>query len=363
LANQPFDVEVINPRERPLSSDIDLIGTYASQMLREFLIHAYAHRFSITDPTSVASSGFLGSGFRVTAANPAAMTAVVSSGLGFFYDATDLPSAIGGVAGLNDLSAYKPITLTSDQSIPVPAADPGNPRIDIVEVKQSRRIIDPTSRDVLNVGTGAFDPNTVSKTLTFNLNGTATVNGTGPINYKVGTPAVVPVAPTPDAGYTKIAEIDVPALAVTLPQSRFRDFRRLIFPGGVGEVLAKFTITTAPLTTFSNLVAPPGVLVGITNGGGVNANLYVFCGDAFAYARTEVLHGDALTDTSEGQHGGASISPTNIAGGEVAVLQPVALQTIISPGQPALRLSATTLPGDGGPLSSSTYYTIVKFGL
>lgn len=282
MANQPFDREVINVRERPLSSDLDFAFSYGDQALREALRRELSVRNSISDPTSTPQSGFFGTGFFVKPNSPAAMSVFVSQGLGFLDDPADAPSAIGGIVGVNDLSPYKPLSLTTDELINVPASDPGNPRIDIVEVKADRRLMDPTTRDILNPGTGVFGGASVNKTLAFNQNGRSSVNGSGSINYKTGTPAGVPVAPATTAGYTKIAEIDVPAASTTIIGSRIRDLRRMIWRDGIGRASMKISVpsNTAGFTvaTISELVAPPGVRIaatGIGNWGSPNNNANV----------------------------------------------------------------------------------------
>jgi hypothetical protein len=170
MADKPFDREVINVRERPLSSDVDLIGSYADQAIRETLRQIYSKRTSFSDPTNVPSpSGFIGSAFAPRAAAVPAMTVTVKAGLGFIDNPADVPFTVGGVSGVNDLSPFKPLTLTADEVITVPAADPVNPRIDIIEVQYDRRLQDASSRDILNPITGIFAPGAVNKTLSFNL--------------------------------------------------------------------------------------------------------------------------------------------------------------------------------------------------
>jgi len=172
----------------------------------------------------------------VTPTSPESMGVNVSLGLGYQDDPSDVPSGIGGVSGLDDLSEFKPLYLTSVQTLTVPGADPTNPRVDIVEVKFNRDLGNPLSRDVLNIVTGQFVPTIVQKTLSFCLDGLTSVNGSQPINYKTGTPAGSPTPPAVDAGYIKIAEIRVEALSTTVPATKITDFRSVLFPAVVQDL-------------------------------------------------------------------------------------------------------------------------------
>lgn len=290
MSNQPFDEEVINVRERPLSSDLNLASSYSALSLQETSAQMYAQRASFQSTQSnpmvpVGGASFIGSAFACRPFSPAGMIVQLDPGLGFFNDNTP-STAIGEISGLNDPSIFKPLSLSATEQINVPASDPTNARIDIVEVLVSnaggRRLTDSSSRDVLDPTTGTFIPAAVFKTLSYNLNGTSTINGIGPINYKTGTPAGSPVAPVADAGYVKIAEITVAAGATSLAGTTIRDFRVPMFPGGYGLLQGTLAIsggaTSAQLE--SGLAVPPGMCAAATYAGVPNApasaNLFVW---------------------------------------------------------------------------------------
>lgn len=290
MSNKPFDREVINLLERPLSTDVNEIGSYADLALRELVLRTFSGRAAFSDDRNAilpaaGGAAFIGSGFRVRGVT-GSLQVTVDSGLGFFDDNTTA-SSVGGVGGVDDLSLIKPLTLTALETINVPAADPTNPRMDIVEVQFDRRLMDATSRDVLNPVTGQFTPGAVNKTLSYNQNGRSTVNGVGSINYKTGTPAASPSGPAVDAGYVQIGQVLVPALATAVLPSNVNDQRLLMAPGNALRVSGRYAYnsTTGPTggLTLQQLSAPPGVQVGafVTYGAGASAadlQLYMVAG-------------------------------------------------------------------------------------
>lgn len=231
MANKPFDLEVINVRERPLSTDLNLASSYQSGTLR--YLTRMLSRFqdenvsSYNRDVSTDRGGFIADAFLVKPTSPASLNVVVKNGLGFVVDPlgpadSNIGSAlVPGISGLNDLDPYRPIILQADHTFAVPTPDPVNARIDIIEVKVDRRLTDAALRAVLDPGTGVFNPTNVFKTLEWAVDGDTGTNTTGGnstagLSYKTGTPAVGPVAPATSAGYVKVAEIRVPAAATTI---------------------------------------------------------------------------------------------------------------------------------------------------
>lgn len=273
MSGKPFDREVINALERPLSSDVNEVGSYADLALREFIMNLTAERNGAVDDSrkivpTVGGAVFLGAGFKTRALGSPAMQVQLDPGLGFYNDNTPT-SSVSNVSGVDDLSVIKPLALTASEIIAVPAADPVNPRIDIIEVKIDRRMTDSSLRDVLNVSTGQFQPGAVNKTLSYNQNGRSTVGGVGSINYKVGTPAATPVAPAVDAGYVKIAEVDVFANASAINTVNIRDFRFMVGPQGRLPFAFRVTTARVPGVGFSGtypqlsrVITPPGMQIG-----------------------------------------------------------------------------------------------------
>ncbi len=255
--NNDFDTTIINVRERPLSSDINQISCQEYQTIRDMIATMYA---------IPSTGGFIGQSFRVEAASGSTMNVTVGFGddFGFQVNPADVPTNINGALQLNDLSIYKPMCLSAVEDIAVPAADATNPRIDIVEVQYSRQLGNPQSRGILNQVTGVFDATLVDKTMSFNLNGTSTVNGTGPINYKTGTPGATPTEPIVDAGYTKIGAIYVPANATGIYAPNVGDRRALLAPDGICTIHGHARLDLSTETwDVANIQAPPGVSVAL----------------------------------------------------------------------------------------------------
>ncbi len=297
MADKPFDREVINQRERPLSSDVNTGWSYADQTARYVtdVLHRWRARNG-GDPAALTPlSGFVGDSFRVIPASPAAMQVVVSSGLGYYVDAAENATDIGsgltpGVLGVDDNQRMHPLPLSAAQALNVPAADPVNPRIDIVEVKLDRRLQDPTSRQILDPATGLFSALAVNKTLAFDLDGRTGINTTGGdsttgIAYKTGVAAGAPVAPATSTGYVKIAEVYVGAAVTTLAEGVIRDTRTPIAPDNAIRVSARAQFSTDGLSVPSNagastivISAPAGLKVAIIADTAAEARLLVFGG-------------------------------------------------------------------------------------
>lgn len=285
MANNPWDRTVINTRERPLSSDINQAQSQIDRTLRFFLDQLFIGRRAPNDDrvATLPSQGFIGGGFKVREESPIGLSVLLSSGQGFQANATDTPSSIGGVTSVDDLSRYKPLVVLSDVTIAVPAADPTFDRIDIVEVAFNRRLADPTSRDILNPSSGAFEPETVNKSLAWNMEGsvgivTTPASSTTAIGYKAGNPSATPTTPPTTAGYIRIAEVVVAAAATQINDEDIKDLRDLLAPYDLRYVSAQADLA-AP--TLDKLCAPPGVMVAANNSGGT-FRLYVIAGDVGA---------------------------------------------------------------------------------
>lgn len=268
MANNQFDRTAINVRERPLADDINSAQSQLDRTLRYVIDQLFVPRASDTDERKASAplSGFIGDGFRVRESSPVGLSVALASGLGFQSVPTDVPNAIGGVPGIDDLSRYKPLPLLADVTINVPAADPTNARIDIVEVAFNRRLTDSTTRDVLNASTGAFDPTSVNKTLAFSMSsadiGTVTTpaNNTTAIGYKAGLPSGTPSIPPTTPGYVKIAEILVGNGVTQVNQEDITDLRLLLGLFNRLEASIRFTSpTTAVPCTIDSVQAPHGV--------------------------------------------------------------------------------------------------------
>lgn len=265
MSAKPFDREIVNNLERPISADINQIGTYADQEIRHVLWNLFATRSSLSSDVAInqplaLSAAFIGAGFKVRGST-SALQITLDAGLGFLNDNASA-TGVSSITGVDDVEKIKPLTLTATETITVPSADVTNPRIDIVEVKFDRRLTDSTFRDILTPSTGLFTQTSVSKTLTYNQNNRSSVGGSGSINYKSGTPAAGPSAPSADAGYVTIAQVYVPANATAIGPTGVMDLRRLLFQGGIMRIGGMVNVGPSGTTTsLKALSAPPGVEV------------------------------------------------------------------------------------------------------
>lgn len=274
--NNPFDRMNIGLRERPLSSDLNRMQSQHDRTIREVCRALLSGRASNTSSALQSRHGFIGTGFRVVPSNPAAMSVQVSAGHGFMYDAVDLPSDIGAtdLEGVDDLSPYKPVALMSPITFAVPAA-PGAPnsRIDIIEVKVDRRLENALTRRQLDVATKTYLDHSFFKTLAWVLDGrtgivTSPANSTAGLSYKIGTAANPGTVPATTAGYVKIAQVHVSNTTITITGAELSDWRPMLGDGGIirGSISWRQRWNAGtPIVDIKNIIAPPGVDVGITS--------------------------------------------------------------------------------------------------
>ena len=277
MANKPFDREIINVRERPFSSDINLSEYYADLSLRETIKNLITPRTSVSNPDPLFSTTarFLGASFKVVPTSPVSGSVIISKGLGF-VGSTDADININNVLGLNDTSQMKPLVLSSNKLVDVPTPDPLLDRIDIIEVKSEYLTTDSTSRDIFNAVTGVFNPIPVPKTFSWALDQslgyvTAPSDSTTAIGYKEGLAHASPTVPSTTAGYTKIAEVLVSAGATSFSQGRIIDFRKLVAPSGQIKVTGKIELPSLMVfnetdlsvlkPTLTEVSSPPGIIV------------------------------------------------------------------------------------------------------
>jgi hypothetical protein len=284
MANQPFDTTIINPLERPKSSDINAAQSEIHRDLRDYLFRAYAMSDGADVVTATAQTGFVGRGFVVEPTSPASMDLTIAQGIGF-QATNDTTSAVGGVVGLNDLSYYKPLLLSGSHVVTVPTAPVAVfCRRDLIEVRYNRALTDATLSDVYSTASGVFTSQTINKTMTFDLvndavqyipAGSATAP-TASIVYRSGvlvahdTDADFLNAPIPstDSGYVAIAVVNVGPSLTAVTAGHIADWRPLLSADKRFEVVGSATlgggnITTAPYSsptiTNLNLRAPAGV--------------------------------------------------------------------------------------------------------
>ena len=274
--NNLFDQVIIPIRQRPLSDDHNRAQSQLYRTMRGLQRLLFSRRANgstpFTNDGGIAQSGFVWDGFKVDPASPAAMSVRLRAGVGYYDDGASAPTDIDGALATDDRESFKPLVLSATQALTVPAADPTNPRIDIVEVAYDLRAEQPTSVDIkAAVPPFNFVPTVKNKILAWLQDGRVSVNGVGGglarINYKTGTPAGSPTAPTVTAGYVKIAEVVVDAAVTTIAQNKIRDLRLLLAPGGQLRAAFRATIrgTTAGVGAPTILAAslPPGCSLAI----------------------------------------------------------------------------------------------------
>lgn len=281
MADAPFDQTNIGLRERPVSSDHNRNSSQFHRTIRELMQRVYERTTLVRSSGHIVTpvlavggpvGGFVGSGFYVTPSNPAAMSVVVNAGLGFRYDAADIATDIGAtdLEAVNDLSPYKPLSLLGNVTMAVPTAPSSpNSRIDIIEVRNARRLTDATTRRQLDPGTESWDDHVFNKTLTYATDGSTGVvtdpaASTAALSYKVGTAANPGVVPATTTGYTKIAEVLVGSSTTAITMAELIDRRAMLMPGGLIHASCRFSLfwnSGSPSVQITDIIAPPGVEV------------------------------------------------------------------------------------------------------
>ena len=299
MSNEQFNRMILNPRERPLSSDINQAQSQLDRTQREILKAMFASRTGPMVDTSAFVAGFIGDGFKVRAAAIPDMTTTVTAGMGFYQDPADVPAAIGGIIGLDDYCSYKPLPLIAPLVIPTPTAPgAGQERWDIIEVAVIRRAEGPLVRETFDPTTSTFVSGLVNKTLSFTMDtefGYAPAPGgsVDGISYVQGVAAAVgaAVVPAVTPGYQKIGEVYVGATVVAINPGDINDCRRMLFPGGVGHLAMSWIQRTAADVPASLLVqGSPGVEATVMAQGPLGGIIYVKAGGQMTGLLPGVAH-------------------------------------------------------------------------
>lgn len=374
-----FDRTILNPRERPLSSDINQMMSQLNQTVREMARSLFLpHPSNAYDVASgfTPLSGFLGDGLMVL--TPASgMVVTVKAGLGFLWDTGKLAASIDGVSGLDDSAGYYPCYLASDMSIALDAApSAGNERYDIIEVSLDRRRQDTASRDVLNPSTGIFEPTSLLKTLAYYLDGRNGRVGPGGgsstagVSYKVGTAAATGTATPPSvtSGYAKLATIYVGSGVSSIAQNRIVDTRQMIQPGG-GVLPFAFrvvhTVGTPDVVAVQTLPGCPAgmrVFARALGSAGGEVKFYVVCGGHYSMGHApSVVALDQIMQGSVGSPGATSIvanvtapAAARMTTGELALMDAnaqAALYAHATYGQDYITFSAVPITTELGPFT------------
>jgi hypothetical protein len=288
MANEQFNRMILNPRERPLSSDINQAQSQLDRTQREILKAMFASRTGPMVDTSAFVAGFIGDGFKVRAAAIPDMTTTVTAGMGFYQDPADVPAAIGGIIGLDDYCSYKPLPLIAPLVIPVPTAPAAfMERWDIIEVAVTRRAENGLVRETFDPTTSAFVAGLVNKTLSFSLDsefGYAPAPGgsVDGISYVQGVAAAVgaAVVPAVTPGYQKIGEVYVGSSVTAIPAYVLNDYRKMLAPGGVVRMSLDWTQNTAAVPSALHIAAPPGVVATIRAATAAGGYIIIIAGGA-----------------------------------------------------------------------------------
>lgn len=271
MADNPFDQTNYGLRERPVSADWNQLSSQLYQTIRE--VHRFQHdaRVSSSSSTAQSVSGFHGAGLRVVPSSSPGMSVVVSAGLGFLFAPTDVPTDLGAtdLESVDDRSPYKPLIVQTPQTFNTPVAPSApNSRIDIVEVRNPRRLENAIPRRQLDPNTLTYDDHVFFKTMAFQIDNLqcGTVNdpspSTAPLSYKVGTAGNPGLVPPTTPGYLKIAEVLVGNTTTSVLGANVVDRRSILSMGGVSRGNIRFQLqwnAGAPIVNVLSVSSPPGI--------------------------------------------------------------------------------------------------------
>jgi len=297
--NNAFDRTILNPKERPLSSDLNQHFSQVDLMIKEIMRGFFLPHSQFANQAGVSSftprSGFIGDSFFVTTNGSA--NVFVQPGLGFIFGALGSATPIDAVAGLLDLANFYPVYMPAALTIPIPAPGAGNERYDIIEVKLDVRRQDSASRDFYDPVAEIYSPQLVFKTLSYVLDSTRYGTVTSPssstagISLKKGTAATIGSAlpPATTAGYTRLAIVYSSGASPAINQNNVQDRRRLLWPDNAASIAFKvLQVPGAPdaVTFYDYPVAPAGVRLAARSlaPSGGQMRFYIFAGEAATVA-------------------------------------------------------------------------------
>lgn len=300
MSNNTFDRVILNNREKPLSDDNNREWSQEDRTIRDVLrslslIHPAAAG-TASNGYSPQNPAFIGDAFFVEPNG--GMVVKLRAGIGFVFNAADVPTNIDAVVGLDDRSPFKPVLLMADQNLTIDAGVPGGQeRIDIIEVKPFRRRTDANTRTVLDPGSGVGVPTSVLKNLSWVLDGevgqvVTPSSSTAGISVKkgtlqavgtYGTPTYDQGVPTVTPGYVKIGQIYLGPAVAAVAAGDLVDSRKLWAPYGQMMCSMRFTQVngTPDVVTMLGSVLPPGVRAAVrgTGNNGQPVEVFLFVGD------------------------------------------------------------------------------------
>lgn len=259
MANKPFDYTVINPLERPTSSDLNQLQGEAHSDARALM----RRMFYDGGGTGTGSmEGFFPRDFPVYPTSTPSLSVDMYPGIGFLNGAAQ--TDIGGIAGLNDPYSYQVVTNTAIKNITVQgAASSGNHRYDLIQVRSlvdSERLTDSTVTDIYNPSLNSFGGASRYKTLTTDINGQTvqviayTGTPTAPLSYVIGQETAIisglPTPPSVASGYLPVALILVTDTTTAINSGDITDQRPLLsFPFALLPAYGVDTIPYAAIQT------------------------------------------------------------------------------------------------------------------
>lgn len=249
--SNPFDVRVVNPLERPTSTDFNVAQAAARTSVQTLAELCLDMRQAVGSPYN---SGFIDSGFVVSSKTPSGMAVQINPGIGFaHYFSMPANTNIGGVPGLDVFASAPtiPIVLTTPRTIPILTAPlSGFMRRDIVAVKTltstDALLSDQVTTDIFNPLSQVFAPSLRFKTLGWCLDDVSievlpeggAPSATEKLLYIPGTeqPYSEPndlltyTLPTVPSGFTVLAVVNVVPGTTSVEDNCICDYRPLYFP-------------------------------------------------------------------------------------------------------------------------------------
>jgi len=300
----PFQRRIINPLQRPLSSDLNLQAFYDSVTQAYLAGAVYSGSPSASTPTF--REGFVGNSLRPKASTTS-RAVVVLKGIGFLNAATAYDTeGIDGIVGVN-AGAYAPVVCQPDSAsdegvtLAVDGLAAGFSRIDAIVVKAPELPADYQNIGLLNPTSSTFSFAERPQQFTENVaSGQAQLN---PAALQIITGSAValpatPTVPTVPAGYSLIGLVRPPQGAGLLTDANIQDARLVLVPGG--NMLLPFSFG-------SHITAPVGYDFG--NGYQVIVNpVYSIAPDQGQKTFEVYVAGDQDSSKSVGLIGGGCTS-------------------------------------------------------
>jgi len=311
-----FKRVLIGVRERPSSTDLNLLQTRISSTHQLMLRAAFAESYA-SDPALTYANAIVGngpSGFAAFSFYCIPDPATPPYGLLLFpgygvhrYGPVDTAD-YGGNSGADWTNGASPLVLSDYQSgLSVPSVPiAGHSRIDIIEVRADFTATDPTTVGVYNPTTSVFDPTVRNKSFDWDLrNRTGTVTSpavsTAPISYKIGVDHAGGIAgasePATSPGYVKIARINLDGAVAAITQSLIADLRRPLLPSALVRVSATADIPGLAAGLGTQAIVSANLPQGVTVKFGFVNNVPPAAGESYVL-RFIVVGGDLRSPTA-----------------------------------------------------------------